>query len=71
MYLKENPDATAPNGQVVLRAVSVKLGIADASHVEVVEGLSENDQVISGTSTVAATAPRNPLNPFGGPPRPR
>lgn len=71
VYLKENPDATAPNGQVVLRAVSVKLGIADASHVEVVEGLSENDQVISGTSTVAATAPRNPLNPFGGPPRPR
>ncbi len=71
VYLKENPDANTPGGQVVLRAVPVKLGIADASSVEVVEGLSENDQVISGTSTVAATTPRNPLNPFGGAPRPR
>jgi HlyD family secretion protein len=71
VYLKEHSEADAPGGPVVLRAVSVKLGIADASSVEVVEGLSENDQVISGTSTVAVTAPRNPLNPFGGPPRPR
>jgi HlyD family secretion protein len=73
VYLKEKPAADAPGGQVVLRAVAVKLGIADASSVEVLEGLSENDQVVSGTSTAPATdPPRNPLsNPFGGPPRPR
>ncbi len=73
VYLKENPDANTPGGQVVLRAVPVKLGIADASSVEVLEGLSEKDEVISGTSTApAATTPRNPFsNPFGGPRRPR
>jgi len=71
VYLKENADANTPGGQVVLRAVPVKLGIADATSVEVVEGLSENDQVISGASTAPAATPRNPLNPFGGAPRPR
>ncbi len=59
-----------PNNQVVLRAVTVKLGIADASSIEVVEGLKENDQVISGTFTPqVAEATRNPFSPFPGPPR--
>jgi hypothetical protein len=71
VYLKEKAAADAPS-QVVLRAVTVKLGIGDASNVEVLEGLGENDLVVSGTSTAAVAAmPRNPLsNPFGGP-RPR
>jgi hypothetical protein len=64
VYLKESTDANT--GQVVLRAVSVKLGIADASSVEVVEGLKETDEVISGTVAAPVTTPRNPLNPFGG-----
>ena len=73
VYLKEKPAANTPGGQVVLRAVTVKLGISDASSVEVLEGLNENDQVVSGTITApTAAAPRNPLgNPFGGPGRPR
>jgi HlyD family secretion protein len=72
VYLKDKPAAIAPNGQVVLRAVTVKLGIADTSSVEVLEGLSENDQVVSGTFTPpAATMTRNPFSPFGGPGRPR
>lgn len=71
VYVKQKPAVTAPDGQVVLRAVTVKLGIADATSIEVIEGLSESDQVVSGTSTVAATTPRNPLNPFGGPRGPR
>jgi multidrug efflux pump subunit AcrA (membrane-fusion protein) len=55
---------------VVLRAVTVKLGIADASSIEVLEGLKENDQVVSGTFTAQTTAAtRNPFSPFGGPPR--
>lgn len=72
VYLREKSAADVPSGQVVLRAVTVKLGIADASSIEVIEGLNENDQVVSGTSTTVAATPRNPLsNPFGGPPRPR
>jgi HlyD family secretion protein len=69
VYLKEAPAANSPNSQVVLRAATVKLGIADASSVEVLEGLKENDQVVSGTFTPQAAATRNPFNPFGGPPR--
>jgi HlyD family secretion protein len=71
VYLREPPAANAPDGPIVLRATTVKLGIADASSVEVMEGLKENDQVVSGTVMAAASsAPRNPLgNPFGGPGR--
>jgi HlyD family secretion protein len=70
VYLKQEQAANAPNDQVVLRAVTVKLGIADASSVEVIEGLNENDQVVSGTITATTAAPRNPLgSPFGGPGR--
>ena len=70
VYLKESQAQAMPNSQVVLRAVTVKLGIADASSIEVLEGLKENDQVISGTFTPqVAAATRNPFNPFGGPPR--
>jgi HlyD family secretion protein len=72
VYKKETPAANDPNAPPVLRAVTVKLGIADASSVEVLEGLNENDQVVSGTIASATTAARNPLgNPFGGPGRPR
>jgi HlyD family secretion protein len=73
VYLKEAPVANTPGSQVVLRAATVKLGIADASSVEVLDGLNENDQVVSGTfAAPATTLPRNPFGgPFGGPPRPR
>jgi HlyD family secretion protein len=70
VYLKEPAPADGPAGQVVLRAVTVKLGIADASSVEVMEGLKENDQVVSGSFTPqTASLTRNPFSPFGGPPR--
>jgi HlyD family secretion protein len=70
VYLKEQAAAGNPNAPVVLRAVSVKLGISDSSSVEVLDGLKENDQVVSGTFTPQVTsATRNPFSPFGGPPR--
>ncbi len=70
VYLKEKPEANTPDGQVVLRAVHVRLGIADASNVEVVEGLKESDEVISGTIAASTPeGPRNPFSPFGGPRR--
>ncbi len=69
-YLKEKLVAGAPNSPVVLRAATVKLGIADGSSVEVIEGLKENDEVVSGTVTgQAAAALRKPFSPFPGPPR--
>jgi HlyD family secretion protein len=70
VYLKEPAPADNPTAPVVLRAVSVKLGISDSSNVEVLEGVKENDQVVSGTFTPqVASSTRNPFNPFGGPPR--
>lgn len=70
VYVKETPAVDAPKSRAVLRAVTVKLGIADASSVEVMEGLRENDQVVSGTVTAqAGAALRNPFSPFPGPPR--
>jgi HlyD family secretion protein len=72
VYLKERPTPGAPGNQVILRAVSVKLGIADASSVEIVEGVREGEQVVSGTFTPQlATGLANPLGRLGGPPRPR
>ena len=68
--VKEKAATNAPKGQVLLRAMTVKLGIADGSSVEVIEGLNENDQVVSGTvARQVAAALRNPFSPFPGPPR--
>jgi HlyD family secretion protein len=69
VYVKEKPAAGGGNDKPVLRAVTVKLGIADGTNVEVIEGLKENDEVVSGTvAAPVAEGPRNPLgNPFGGP----
>lgn len=68
VYLKEKPDPNRPD-HVALRAVTVKLGISDVSSVEVIEGLNENDPVVSGTFTAPVAQTRNPFSPFGGPPR--
>jgi len=71
VYLVEKVPAGTPLTQVVLRATTVKLGISDSSSVEVMEGLKENDQVVSGTFTPQAstTMTRNPFSPFPGPGR--
>jgi HlyD family secretion protein len=72
VYLVEKQPAGSSTGPLALKAITVKLGIADASHVEVLEGLNEQDQVVSGSvAAPVATGPRNSLNPFGGPGRPR
>jgi HlyD family secretion protein len=73
VYMLEKAASGGRNPETVLRAVTVKLGISDATSVEVLEGLKEGDQVITSSVTApAASAPRNPLmGPFGGPGRPR
>jgi HlyD family secretion protein len=56
----------------VLRAVTVKVGVADATHTEVLEGLKEGDVVVAGLNVVASqqnlSGPsRGPMgSPFGG-----
>jgi HlyD family secretion protein len=51
-----------------LKPVQVKVGISDGVYTEVLDGLSENDQVVTGINQPndqIQTAP--PSNPFGGP----
>lgn len=72
VYLLEKEPRPGGGEQTVLRAVPVKLGIADNTSVEVLEGLNEGDVVVSGLapSTATASTTRNLLGgPFGGPPR--
>ena len=52
--------------------MTVKLGIADGTSVEVLEGLKEGDVVVSSSvtsPTTATTITRNPLGGLPGPPR--
>jgi HlyD family secretion protein len=71
VYLLEK-DASSGREKTVLRAVSVKVGIADATHTEILEGLKEGDVVVAGlnvtTPQANTTGPsRGPMgSPFGG-----
>jgi HlyD family secretion protein len=72
-------DKTQTNGdKPVLKPVTIKTGIADNSYTEVIDGLKENDEVVTGLNTpitaAASQAPqgRSPFGGgggFGGPPR--
>jgi HlyD family secretion protein len=50
-----------------LTAVKVRTGISDGVNTELVEGLKEGDQVVTGLLVASAGSggPR-PSNPFGG-----
>ncbi|MFA5265853.1 MAG: efflux RND transporter periplasmic adaptor subunit [Opitutaceae bacterium] len=52
-------------------AVSVKLGISDGTSTEVIEGLKENDAIVTGVvmSGTNGTTSASPANPFSGGPR--
>jgi HlyD family secretion protein len=47
-----------------LKANTVKFGISDTSHTEIMEGLNEGDVVVTAVITATTNAPVN--NPFGG-----
>ena len=69
--LEKETSATGPE-KVVLKPVTVKVGISDGANTEVLEGLKEGDMVVVGTVSSAASAagPANPFSsPFGGPGR--
>ncbi len=54
---------TGPEGAPVLRAVEIKYGISDGSSTEVLEGLSEGDQVVTGIAK-SKERPKHIFNPF-------
>jgi HlyD family secretion protein len=74
VYVIEGTNGTSNGKGPVLKAVTVKTGLADASFTEVLEGLSEGDTVVSGLSVPAtanvAAGPggqQRPSSPFGSP----
>jgi HlyD family secretion protein len=71
IYILEK-EMTKTGEQTLLKPLTVKVGISDGANTEVLEGLKEGDEVVTGTvSTAAATATTaNPFSsPFGGPGR--
>ena len=50
----------------VLQAVQIKTGISDGISTEVVSGLDEGAQVVTGMASTGASTPAAASNPFGG-----
>ena len=74
VYLLHNEASASGPDKVVLKPVTVKLGISDGTNTEVLEGLNEGDVLAAGTTSATATAtaaaPGSPFgSPFGGPRR--
>jgi HlyD family secretion protein len=63
VYLLDK-ERSAPD-KPVLKAVSVKTGIADNSNTEIQEGLQEGDVLIVGLKTIAPATTAPAANPFG------
>ena len=49
-----------------LQAVQIKTGISDGISTEVLSGLNEGDQVVTGMVSTGAAASAATSNPFGG-----
>jgi HlyD family secretion protein len=49
-----------------LRAVPIKIGISDGIETEVLDGLKEGDQVVTGTTSTSTQTTAPASNPFGG-----
>jgi len=54
------------NDPTKLKPVQVKVGITDNVYTEVLDGLSEGDQVVTGLSQPDSDVAGRPSNPFGG-----
>jgi len=68
IYVVDKEQGTEKNP--ILKPVTIKTGIADGSFTEVLEGLKEGDEVVTGvvlpvTATAATAAPTG-TSPFGG-----
>jgi len=54
------------NDPTKLKPVQVKVGISDGVYTEVLDGLNEGDQVVTGLSQPDSALGAPPSNPFGG-----
>ena len=69
IYLLQKEASATSGDKIMLKPVTVKLGISDGAFTEVAEGLSEGDIVATGTvSQTTAAAPAPGGSPFGGSP---
>lgn len=59
----QSPTAAA---NAKLKPIRVRLGVTDGIFTEVLEGLDENDVVVTGSNTPAPTPAAGGQNPFGG-----
>jgi HlyD family secretion protein len=64
VYLIDAATSGLSEESVVLKPVTIKLGITDGATTEVLEGLKPGDVLAIGTSTATAAQTSNPLNPF-------
>ena len=70
VYVLANTNSASAGNGPVLKAVTVRTGLADASFTEVLDGLKEGDVVVTGLNIAAAqTGPtqQRPSTPFGSP----
>ncbi len=68
IYVLPGGEAAAAAANVKLKPVRARLGITDGIYTEVIEGLEENDVIVTGstTPTVSGAAAAGTQNPFGG-----
>ena len=68
IYVLDKTDPASQN-KLALKPLTIKTGISDGTYTEVLEGLKENDLVVTGvnTPTTVAAAVRPGSSPFGGP----
>jgi HlyD family secretion protein len=58
--------ADAPGGGKTAKPVQIHAGISDGVFTEIVDGLKEGDEVITGQNMSAASAQSGSSSPFGG-----
>jgi HlyD family secretion protein len=56
----KNPESLKP------KQVKIKVGISDGISTEVVDGLEDGEQVVTGIISGAGSVAAGPNNPFGG-----
>lgn len=67
LYVLPKPTEGAAETVVDPKPVQIKIGISDGIMTEVLDGLKEGDQVVTGMTASSASGPTPPTaNPFGG-----
>jgi HlyD family secretion protein len=67
VYVVKPADPAAADASPVLQAITVKVGMTDASNAEILEGLEPGQVVVTALKSSMATAAAPAGNPFGGP----